>query len=117
MSKHTPGPWECVWSEDDGHVIRMSSALGGANGYESHHCIEYQHGLYPDDGDQFKEAKANARLIAAAPDLLAALKALLSFHQVRWVQDEGPDGEGWKSTELTAAFDAADAAIAKAEGQ
>jgi hypothetical protein len=71
VSAHTPGP--CEWGYDDGegrHVIRMGSACGYANGYESHHVLEYEHVLYPEDGAQYDEAEANTRLIAAAPELL-----------------------------------------------
>lgn len=73
MSKHTPGPWEWVGSNllyggqrgydeilaarDDGKPYGMHSAL------IDHHWNQEQ-------------AIANARLIASAPDLLEALKAL-----------------------------------------
>jgi hypothetical protein len=50
--------------------------------------------------------KANARLIAAAPDLLAALKAVNS-----WYSSDG-DAE-----ELLQALGLAEQAIAKAEGE
>lgn len=69
--KHTPGPWNistpckrdangvpCAWLNLDapGHIGGMK--------IETHYSM-------PDD-----EMNANARLIAAAPDLLAACKAL-----------------------------------------
>ena len=76
MSKHTPGPWEwygpnllcggerqsenILNSADDGKSYGMHSAL------IEHHW----------DGDV---AKANARLIAAAPDLLEASKEMLQL--------------------------------------
>ena len=78
--KHTDGPWKVLFDEgNDMHVVTMGSALGGGNPCEVQHRIEYNHGLYPDAGTkrhgQFVEADANARLIAAAPDLLAACEA------------------------------------------
>lgn len=71
----TPGPW-LVERSDDGHDIRMASAIACGWDHESHHLIEYHHGVEADQddgGEQFAEAEANARLIAAAPDLLEAL--------------------------------------------
>lgn len=56
--KHTPGPWKV--DEDDDVV--SATGLWVAFAY----------------GDSEEEAKHNARLIAAAPDLLEALRALLS---------------------------------------
>jgi hypothetical protein len=50
---------------------------------------------------------ANARLIAAAPNLLEACKGLASYI----------DGIGWGQTNPTAELIAARAAIAKAEGR
>ena len=55
MSKHTPGPWR-IGAIESGMV-----AIDGANGEEV-------------TGFVFRE---DGRLIAAAPDLLEALKALL----------------------------------------
>lgn len=105
---HTPGPWEFVL-DDDGvtdsvtFVIRMGSHLGGTNGWEPQHRIDYEVSSEESSLEQFAEAKANAALIVSAPDLLAALKSVLD-------QPETP-----------AAYDAmiarVQAAIAKAEGR
>ena len=58
MSKHTPGPW-VVDAAQYGYII---TAKGGA----------YDIAVVRDIGNE--DNKANARLIAAAPELLAALK-------------------------------------------
>ncbi|MFN3376347.1 MAG: hypothetical protein ACK40S_07335 [Burkholderiaceae bacterium] len=68
MSKHTPGPW--------GHII--------ADGYTVRHPQ-----IYSDTGpvanatflgeNHVDQLNANARLIAAAPELLKALQMLLEF--------------------------------------
>lgn len=69
-------------------------------------CLEHADGVCP----------YHARLIAAAPDLLAALKALMANEDVTGVWDCGPAAEGWQSDELQRLFFAASDAIAKAEG-
>lgn len=77
--KHTPGPWK--WKSDEdmgGFHIYMATALKKRSWYESHHHIEMDFTVYPEDGEQWEEAKANARLMAAAPDLLAALRQLMA---------------------------------------
>ena len=61
--KHTPGPWRICY---DGRIDGLNGdEICSGLGFESYK--EFQ-----DD----KEAQANARLIAAAPDLLEALKML-----------------------------------------
>jgi hypothetical protein len=45
--------------------------------------------------------------------MLEALKELLTFAEQ--LQDEGPVGSGWRSKELQAAIDEAEAVIAEAE--
>lgn len=71
-AKHTPGPWE--WrGESSTQVIAW-------NDDHSERGVVAQVGT---DGGTFSksEAQANARLIAASPDLLAALRAVLDHGQ------------------------------------
>ena len=63
-AKHTPGPWENHKWNCEEHQI---SAKGGTIALVSH-----SHSLVSE-----AEADANARLIAAAPDMLEALRACL----------------------------------------
>jgi hypothetical protein len=68
-AQHTPGPWFVqpsfltIYAMSDGYV-GLTCALASV--------LRDQPGV--------AAAKANARLIAAAPDLLAALDALLALH-------------------------------------
>ena len=62
MSKHTPGPWE-VQAEDGFYVCTGNLLVAAVQEVDQH----------PTDTDEFVAAdatKANARLIAAAPELL-----------------------------------------------
>ena len=96
MSKHTPGPWTFD------------------NGIEFICTDTSSHGEWYGDWAVARvnilkaEAKANARLIAAAPELLDALKLM---------RDAFLDTEGSHGTLEQTATDAADAAIAKATGE
>jgi hypothetical protein len=99
MSNHTPGPWIAV--EKFGFI---GSIQGGvireyANGTSQDQlfmvcCVQ-------DDNGGRTATNANARLIAAAPDLLEALQHLMVAH-----------GE-----QLDYAFQQAQEAIAKATGE
>lgn len=66
-SKHTPGPWNRVgfgiWTESDGNR-RVA-------------CAEVDDGCGPYKVQTEEEAKANAQLIAAAPELLAACRQIV----------------------------------------
>ena len=69
MSNHTPGPWKC--GNNDAFVYALNS--NGTNIFFA--------GIGPGWSDDDKQASeeellANARLIAAAPDLLEALEGL-----------------------------------------
>lgn len=77
-SNHTPGPWEA-----DGELIMSTQGIAVATV------------LYPDDFPCLEDAEgveaectANARLIAAAPDLLAALKMFVSAFPLPLRKDE-----------------------------
>jgi hypothetical protein len=86
MSEHIPGPWELFASQNGAFDI---TALNGA--VVICHREDWTH--------RANESRANARLIAAAPDMLAALKRVLAV-----------------ADRKTEEFDAARAAIAKATG-
>lgn len=68
MSKHTPGPWEREPGGYDGLPTIVSTAV------DEQECIcnLYQRGSSPYEQDDVTDA--NARLIAAAPDLLDVLQ-------------------------------------------
>lgn len=87
-STHTPGPWKATGKEvgtdyEATHGM-VASIIGMPNRWET---------------------EANARLIAAAPDLYAAVEALLALHADDGTRDDVPE---WK---------AARAALAKARGE
>jgi len=63
-----------------------------------------------------QEQDANARLIAAAPDMLAALRSAADFIKDRDGGDPSTE-TGWKSDEYLAEWLRINAAIAKAEGR
>jgi len=91
MSKHTPGPWQWYWRHEDGvtncgvfHEPRSGMA------YSVCRAPQYQ---------TEQKWMADARLIAAAPELLEALQAIIDT--------------GLSTSKITAAKKA----IAKATGE
>ena len=77
----TPGPWELNYDAcNECHVIRMGEAVDTPWSYASHLVVEYDHKISPEEGDgnQFREADANARAIAEVPALV---------HFVRQISD------------------------------
>jgi hypothetical protein len=105
MSKHTPGPW--VWRGPNmlcGGERKSEDILRSADDgkpYGMHSAIIEHH--WNDD-----VAKANANLIAVAPELLEALKLCLPYARAAL------DAAGGIN-EYNATY-AAEVAIAKAEG-
>jgi hypothetical protein len=101
MGKHTPGPWD--WDAGDignEYSIRYCTVSKGAGDL-----------IIAEVNDVFsiEEGRANAALIAAAPDMKDALKLM--------VRDNPPSSEGRRMYNNLAALDAARAALAKAEGK
>lgn len=99
---HTPGPWivdgpphsQIVWADALNRVCFLAHS----------------------DGRDVERDIANARLIAAAPDLLAALNVLLPEVDAEIEQRQhGGNDEDWQH--LKALSDAGHAAIAKVEGR
>ena len=95
MSTHTPGPWAGPYRHVDGQDCILSPSETASDAVVA--WLDRWTGPHAD------EQAANARLIAAAPDLLAALAALLR------VCDEELDPK--RTPEMAAAR----AAIARAE--
>jgi hypothetical protein len=97
MSAHTPGPWSVEKERDFWNVTSVQGDIVGIEG------------LYRCDGSD----EANARLIAAAPELLEALRYMLR----RYVElVESGDAGDWNPETETEVIEAR-AAIAKAEGK
>lgn len=68
MTEHTPGPW--TRDENDGRSkLDQAAWVRGPSGYFIASAFDFNR------TDRDAEVEANARLIAAAPDLLAALVA------------------------------------------
>jgi hypothetical protein len=104
MSKHTPGPW--VWRGTPGESV-LRSAHGDVFDFDS-----YEH-LWPGIYDPATDA-ANMRLIAAAPELLAALENARDS-----IESWGAYASEYFQCkhDLAGELAAIDAAIAKATGE
>lgn len=115
MSKHTPGPWSvmapfAINSTDPARIALLESqesTVVDSEGNVVAYCTTY-HDLHEDGAD-----KENAKLIAAAPDLLEALEDL--FADYKSLADSG-DAGFWKLEDQDAGKRAL-AAIAKARGE
>jgi hypothetical protein len=101
MSKHTPGPWAIgEWS--DTHEITINSTMGNLND------CGFLLAVMEDTEIECDEVKANSRLIAAAPELLDALRELLAATEEVITYENSP---------IMRSADAARHVIAKATGR
>lgn len=121
MSAHTPGEWRVVQGADPRDFI-VADVTGNTIAEPNAELFNDWPELDPSVHHiSVDEAMANARLMAAAPDLLAALSDLIKAF------DEGIAGRsterdhepGWamRSIGLVRTLSAAQAAITKAEGR
>ena len=113
MNKHTPGPWTAQrsgrnermlgkknWNPDDPHQCALAVYA------RSKVCtLADEYGTDAEERAMRAEQEANAHLIAAAPDLLAALREYLERHEASCEPSGLPE------------YEQARAAIAKAEGR
>ena len=104
MSKHTPGPWFAV--ADKGQTIIRTSRSSAA--FSPLAIVK------GDKRDTLKDQEANARLIAAAPDLLEAAQLALQIAE-SWIHDQ-LDGTSSIDGALLH-LDPVRAAIARARGE
>lgn len=74
MSKHTPGPWKICY---DGQI----------DGPKGKHVCSFRWTSFKEFNES-EEGKATARLIAAAPEMLEALKLSL-----RALEESNPDSQ------------------------
>lgn len=85
QNKHTPGPWS-YWSGYN-HVDKFDSEVTAEGGDI---VIARYNSL-------IEEGEANAKLIAAAPDLLDALDKMLDNEEQRdfekWLRSKAPSGD------------------------
>lgn len=71
---HTPGPWTLETVPTSCGICHKIGPFPWRDGKQNHACVYVD---YPGSGPIEAELMANARLIAAAPDLLAALKLFM----------------------------------------
>lgn len=98
MSKPSPGPWTVADIVDGPYVV-------SANNYAIAQMVKMP-------SEFAEERSANARVMAAAWELLDAAKYLSQIGDAIWIQGLS-DGE---MAALRRGYDALDAAIAKADG-
>ena len=108
MSKHTPGPWK----------FSGTAGLETVRTEESRHFVAWP--TVTRDGQRMPsdEVEANARLIAAAPEMLAALEVaretIKTWHEIGGPEDTA--GSAWRSYQRSPEMVAINDAIAKATG-
>ena len=111
MSEHTPGPWTAS-------IGTRGAQIHIAN--DANHPLSFGFSWSELDHDLVREAQANARLIAAAPDQYRALEKVdrqLENAERRLVGlCPHPKDIEWAKTLINAARQTAQAAIAEAEG-
>ena len=95
--KFTPGPW---WRSVSQEILKMPEQIKISNFIS---------------GSTIQESKANANLIAAAPELLEALEDMVGL----FPESPHDDGSGKRGfgQDLINKYDAAKSAIAKAYGE
>lgn len=101
MSQHTPGPWEWAKDRDD----EFTFLKGDGRYVLSPECVSTGY-------TWVSVSDADASLIAAAPELLKALKACRSC-----IDELMGDSDPLEETSALIACQLASAAIAKAEAQ
>jgi len=112
-AKHTPGPWAAKHTTGAGWSVKMAKPRPDYTEPDPVCSMAWWQFDKPGIIDD-EISGANAKLIAAAPDLLAACEACIAA-------DEMANADGTLGDDMVAAYDAAiaaaKAAIAKAKGE
>lgn len=108
MAEHTQGPW--IQDPCEPHIIIPDSTDSEIGGMIAEVC-----------GDNEEQWQANCNLIAAAPDLLAALEAFVEDVRVAYIGEQEPEMVDHSALmhewpDLVRSFHIARAAIARAKG-
>jgi hypothetical protein len=110
--KHTPGPWEAAFY--DTHEFEIHDPTDGtALAVVPIPTIQNGERVGANRERSIEEIGANARLIAASPDLLAACKAAVAAFD-RADRESRPFADNW--ADLREAAEVARGVIAEAEG-
>jgi hypothetical protein len=108
-TKHTPGPWTMHPRFDDGAEVCAIAPVAWCG-------VATTVGSSGDQSIDAAEARANARLIAAAPDLLAVLRIAQAVFADIGDREPGDD-LAWCEARAAEALPLVRAAIAKAKGE
>ena len=96
MAEHTPGPWKCEeWRYPDATPPRVEIVIHNDRSRVAILDAD-EHGDNPYTLP-WAEAKANARLIAVAPDLLETLEVIRSDIGGYFDGDWDGNDEGWQA--------------------
>ena len=113
QGKHTPGPWVPMGKPTVGFMEVKAQPSPALRGFTKTIC--HMDGI----GTDTKEREANARLIAAAPDMLEALQAWQSVFDALFAAGYPlhQNGKAIDHSALNVAGDMTRAAIARATGE
>lgn len=115
-AKHTPGPWTLLPEEADKDYLRIrGTRLGARYKVANVHMPRLWESHYVLRDRENAESVANARLIAAAPELLEAAKLVLEWYEA---EDNHSGTDFYQRMQMCRdSEDAIRAAIAKATGE
>jgi hypothetical protein len=79
MTKHTPGPWTLETVKTSSGICHKVGPFPWRPNKQNHACIYVDNHSHDASAPRDQELLANAHLIAAAPELLAALRKAEQF--------------------------------------